>query len=114
MTTARLCAPGFTTKTTRTVTEAEKQAVYAEYGVPYPQPLGSVEVDHLIPLTIGGSNSIGNLWLEPATPLPGFHQKDILEVRLHALVCSGQMTLAVAQHKVASDWVTTYRENVTP
>ena len=53
--------------------------VYAEYGVIYPQAPGAFEVDHFIPLEIGGSNDLTNLWPEPAAPTPGFHQKDQFE-----------------------------------
>jgi hypothetical protein len=68
-----ICAPGYASGV-RDVSTATKEEVYAEYGVSYPQPLGAYEVDHFIPLEIGGSNDIKNLWLEPATPTPGFHQ----------------------------------------
>jgi len=47
-------------------------------------------------LELGGSNSIGNLFPEAADPRPGFHEKDKLENRLHALVCSGKMKLRTA------------------
>ena len=70
-----ICAPGYASSV-RDVSTATKEQVYAEYGVSYPEPLGAYEVDHFIPLEIGGSNDIKSLWLEPATPTPGFHQKD--------------------------------------
>ena len=73
-----ICAPGYASGV-RDVSTATKEEVYAEYGVSYPQPLGAYEVDHFIPLEIGGSNDIKNLRLEPATPTPGFHQKDQFE-----------------------------------
>ena len=65
-----ICTPGYASSV-RDVSTATKKQVYAEYGVTYPQPLGAYEVDHFIPLEIGGSNDIKNLWLEPATPMPG-------------------------------------------
>jgi hypothetical protein len=69
---ATICVPGYASRV-RDVSAATKKQVYAEYGVTYPQPAGAYEVDHFIPLEIGGSNDIENLWLEPATPTPGFH-----------------------------------------
>ncbi len=69
-------------------------------------------MDHLIPLAIGGSNDILNLWPEPATPVPGFHQKDVLEVKLHALVCSGKLDVRKAQSQVATDWPAAYHQYV--
>jgi hypothetical protein len=96
---------GTTTKSRRDVTEATKTKVFKEYGI---KTRVGYEVDHLIPLAIGGSNAIANLWPQPATPVPGFHQKDLLEVKLHALVCSGKLDAKKAQTQVASDWSAAY------
>jgi hypothetical protein len=66
------------------------------------------EVDHLIPLELGGSNSIKNLFPEAARPKPGFHQKDRLENRLHKEVCDATMTLHHASHQIAVNWLRAY------
>jgi hypothetical protein len=99
------------TDTRRNVTEATKVKVFAEYHV---TTRANYEVDHLIPLAIGGSNSILNLWPEPATPVPGFHQKDVLEVKLHDLVCSGKLDVVKAQNQIATDWSAAYFQYVKP
>jgi hypothetical protein len=106
---ARVCVTGYASSV-RHVTDAEKARVYARYGiawVPYQH-----EVDHLISLELGGSNAILNLWPEPYAGRWGARTKDVLEDRMHALVCSGQMSLAAAQHQEATDWVTAYRRYV--
>lgn len=100
------------TSVRRNVSDATKRAVYAEYHVTYPQPQGMYEVDHIIPLTIGGSNDIKNLWLQPAKPVPGFHQKDALEDRMHARVCSGKESLRQAQQEMATDWYGAYKKYI--
>jgi hypothetical protein len=58
-----ICTPGYASSV-RDVSTATKKQVYAEYGVSYPQAPGAYEVDHFIPLEIGGSNDIRNLWPE--------------------------------------------------
>ena len=58
--TARICRPGYT-KTVRRVTPQTRRRVYAEYGIRR-HPRGAYEIDHLISLELGGSNSIRNLW----------------------------------------------------
>ncbi len=102
-----VCASGYS-KSVRNVPSKEKREVYAEYNTPYPQPQGANEVDHFISLELGGSNDIKNLWLEPASPTPGFHEKDKVENYLHQQVCSGAMTLVEAQREIATDWYAVY------
>jgi len=69
-------------------------------------------VDHFIPLEIGGSNDITNLWLEPASPTPGFHQKDQFENFEHDQVCDGAISVAEAQSRMTSDWYFYWEEEV--
>ena len=101
-----ICVPGYSSSA-RNVTVAEKDAVYAEYSISSHAP-GEYEVDHLISLELGGSNDIANLWPEAAVPMPGFHQKDEFENRLHAEMCAGSISLDEAQHEIASNWLQYY------
>lgn len=106
VTTAQICVSGYSSSV-RSVSTATKNEVYADYHIAS-HVSGQYEVDHLIPLELGGSNSIKNLWPEPAQPEPGFHQKDLLENKLHALVCAGALDLGVAQRAIATNWYTAY------
>jgi hypothetical protein len=64
-----------------------------EYGL----PVGShptYEIDHLIPLCLGGADSDANLWPEPRRsiePTWSAERKDELEARMCSLVCSGEL-----------------------
>jgi hypothetical protein len=69
-------------------------------------------VDHFIPLEIGGSNDLTNLWLEPAAPTPGFHQKDQFENFEHQQVCIGTISATEAQRRMVSDWYFYWQEEV--
>jgi len=102
----QICVSGYSSRV-RDVSTKTKDAVYASYGITS-HKTGEYEVDHLVPLEVGGSNDVTNLWPEPAAPRPGFHEKDKLEDRLHALVCDGKLDLATAQHDVATDWYAAY------
>jgi hypothetical protein len=74
-----------------------KRQAYAEYGITQCKT-GDYEVDHLIPLSLGGSNSIRNLWPESTKTSPwNSCVKDALERKLHTLVCAGQLDLKTAQ-----------------
>jgi hypothetical protein len=110
VTVAQICVPGYA-KSVRNVTTAEKDAVYAEYGIASRAP-GQYEVDHLISLELGGSNDIANLWPEPADPRPGFHEKDRVENALHDRVCAGSISLADAQRQIATNWLALWNQGV--
>jgi hypothetical protein len=73
---------------------------YPAYRTPHSE---RTELDHLVPLELGGSNDASNLWPEyPPTPNP----KDKVEDALNAAVCGGRMKLAAAQIAIAADWLT--------
>lgn len=112
-TVGEICQPGYTSKV-RDVPVSEKRQVYEEYGLSYPQPKGLYEVDHFIPLELGGSNDIKNLFPEAANPKPGFHEKDIVENYLHERVCSQRMTLEEAQQEIRTDWYKIYKTIPNP
>lgn len=62
------------------------------------------EEDHLISLELGGAPADPkNLWPEPgASP----NAKDSIENLCHKKVCNGEITLALAQQQIASNWQT--------
>ena len=108
-----LCVRGYTKKV-RNVPAAMKREVYEEYGITS-HGSGDYEVDHLIPLELGGSNSIKNLWPESHRTSPWNAQvKDRLEGKLHELVCSGQLDLKTARQAIASNWIQAYKKYVSP
>jgi hypothetical protein len=60
------------------------------------------ELDHLVPLELGGANDAANLWVE-AGSIP--NPKDRVENALNDAVCAGHMPLRAAQRKIARDWI---------
>jgi hypothetical protein len=100
------CVSGYTAQV-RHVTESTKARVYAEYAI-RSHRRGQYEVDHLVPLELGGSNAIANLFPELAEPRPGFHDKDRLENRTHARACAGQGDWRAMQRQIARDWTKLY------
>ena len=107
--TGDICVPGYSKKV-RNVPNDVKQQVYAEYGIVSHQP-GEYEIDHLISLELGGSNSVKNLWPQSYLTQPwNAHVKDKLENELHADVCSGKIDLPTAQHDISTDWIAAYKK----
>ena len=106
----KICKPHYT-ETVRHVTMKTKKEVFKIYGID--QYSDSFEVDHLIPLELGGSNDIKNLWPESYTTTPyNAHDKDVLENKLHKMVCDGEITLIKAQAEIAKDWVRAHQDYV--
>jgi hypothetical protein len=107
VTVASICRSGYS-KSVRDVPESEKKVIYLEYGIAQ-HTTDQFEIDHLIPLELGGNNSIPNLWPELNDHPKGYlNSKDILENRLHDLVCTGAVTLQSAQAQIATNWVLTF------
>lgn len=111
-TSGAVCVSGYS-KTVRAVTVSTKRKIYAEYGLSYPQKTGAYEADHFIPLELGGSNDIANLFPEAASPTPGFHEKDLVENYLHNEVCAGHLPLSNAQQAIVDNWVVVWN-SLTP
>jgi hypothetical protein len=104
-----LCGPGFTTYPLRDVSSAQRKAVFKAYSIDPSQPPCPCDIDHLIPLQIGGSNKPPNLWPEPvAGTVWSSRVKDRLEKRLHVEVCGGLTDLETAQREIAEDWIAAY------
>ena len=103
-----VCTLGYS-KNVRNVPVAVKRRVYEEYGVQYVPR--AYEVDHLIALELGGSNSIRNLnlWPESYSLVWNAHVKDALEGRLHRLVCDSSISLETAQKAIATNWIDAYK-----
>ena len=102
-----ICVSGYS-KTVRNVSKSLKKKVFEEYGIQYPVPFGSYEIDHLIPLSLGGSNDISNLWPKSAEPFPGFYEKNITGNYLREEVCAKNIALVTAQQRIANDWFAIY------
>src|SRR5213075_1667034 len=80
------------------------------YAYRHDRNTGDYEEDHLIPLELGGSpSSENNLWPEPYATGTGARTKDLVENKLHDLVCSGVLSLRKAQHAIATNWWRAYQ-----
>ena len=67
-----------------------------------PERIQDFELDHLIPLGLGGApRDRANLWLQA---WPEARAKDDDESELHHAVCSGRMTLEQAQRRMLDKW----------
>ncbi len=92
---------------------AQKLEEYSWYGIERPRgnqgPRQVCELDHLVPLALGGADGLGHLWPEcgpagAALAERSFKIKDRVENYLADAVKAGRMPLAEAQRGIAEDW----------
>jgi len=97
----------------RATSAAQKATTYPAYGVPPPGDNTGAnqtcELDHLVSLELGGADTLDNIWPQcgpPGVTLPTryFKIKDGVENYLAVKVRAGEITLADAQHGIATDW----------
>jgi len=99
-----ICRKGWTAtvRPPTSYTEPLKLKQMARYGEPAPASL--YELDHIIPLEIGGSpTDPANLFPQPYAGR-GAHVKDQEENSLNRAICNGRLTLAEGQAQILRDW----------
>ncbi len=106
-----ICTRGYTAtvRPPGSVTEPIKRERMAAYGL-QAQRLADVELDHDIPLELGGNpQDLANLWPQFWNGEANAHMKDAVEAYLNREVCRGGMPLAEARRQIATDWLSVYR-----
>jgi hypothetical protein len=91
---------------------SRRDEILRRYGLP-PGTHPNYEIDHLIPLCLGGGDDPSNLWPQmrrSIEPEWNAEAKDRLERRLCDMVCAGQLDIATAQQEIAEDWIAAYQK----
>jgi hypothetical protein len=113
---ALICSADFRTGTVRNTvtTPAQKNKTYPMYAIAHPaNNTGRAqvcEIDHLVPLQLGGADTIANLWPECSPGYsnwqgPSFREKDGFENYLWFHVCINEDTsLEDAQLEISTNW----------
>lgn len=93
--------------------EAQKHIAYRWYDIAKPRINSNenqvCELDHLVPLELGGADGMGNIWPQCGPDAVAlneryFKRKDLVENYLAEAVKKGQMPLAQAQRGIAANW----------
>jgi hypothetical protein len=106
-----VCVSGYTksVRPSTTYTNGVKRRLILEKGLDFDVEKDNYELDHVIPLALGGHpRNLNNLMLQPWVGHDGAKRKDRLEVKLQCLVCSGGVPLEVAQEAIWADWPAAY------
>jgi hypothetical protein len=96
----------------RGVTAQMERKVFARYRLPWSRR-PEFKIDHLIPLGLGGADSIDNLWPQSLRARPyGTDRKELLEEVLQSRIAKGQITLAQAQEQIRTDWIDAFIDHL--
>ncbi len=100
----------------RKTTSGMKETVCQEYPT---NCTGTQEIDHIVPIALGGADDVRNLWAEPENLIIkgfnyGYHTKDRLENLLVLMMKQKQISPLEAQQCILKDWVVCYQRYVKP
>ena len=108
---------GTSTKYIRKTTIKTKNFVYKKYNIINTKdkvctgPSNSCyEVDHVIPLCLGGADDINNLWPQLYDGKYGAHSKNKLEKLLYYKMCKKEISIEEAQNCINDNWVICYKK----
>jgi hypothetical protein len=94
------------------VTEEMERHVFDRYHIPW-RRRPEFKVDHLIPIELGGADTIDNLWPQSLYARPyNAQRKELLTQRLLARIAEGKMTLAQAQKEIREDWISCFVDHL--
>lgn len=101
-----ICVSGWTATVRPPVsyTNKVKRGLMEELGIEWARA-GEFELDHWLPLAVGGHPSDPrNLRLQVWTGPRGARAKDVVEAHVHRQVCKGELTLEEGQACFFTDW----------
>jgi hypothetical protein len=108
VTAKQVCAPDY--QASKPVAKWQRDEALERYGI-RPETFTG-DLDHLIPVSLGGSNDPDNLWPQHSAADLTPAAKDQLGAKLHELVCGNTLTLKAAQDAIRKDWVKAYKQYV--
>jgi hypothetical protein len=106
-----ICVSGYTgtIRPPESETSKLKTTAMRSYNEP-PEGRSITELDHVVPLELGGSNAVSNFWPQPSDIQNAEYKntKDNVERSLNRAVCARtpRITLAQARNAIAYDWTT--------
>jgi hypothetical protein len=107
----QLCAPDFA-QSVKPVSDWQRTQALERYGLRADGFSG--ELDHLVPVSLGGSNDPDNLWPFHASGAFTLEAKQALASKLQGMVCARKLSLKDAQDAFRKDWTLSYQVHMKP
>ena len=96
------------------VSVAIEQKIFKRYRIPWTRR-AEFKIDHLIPLELGGADSVENLWPQNLRVKPySAERKELLTKCLLLRIAQGRITLAQAQTAMQEDWIDAFIDYLGP
>lgn len=94
------------------VTLKMEKKVFSRYRLPWPRR-AEFKIDHLIPVELGGADTIDNLWPQSLRAKPyGADRKELLTEVFLERVAKKQITLEQARELIRKDWIDAFVDHV--
>jgi hypothetical protein len=94
------------------VTLKMERKVFARYRLPWTRR-AEFKIDHLIPVELGGADTVDNLWPQSVRTKPyGADRKELLTEVLLERIARKQITLEQAQEQIRKDWIDAFIDHV--
>jgi hypothetical protein len=89
-----------------------EQKVFGRYRLPWARR-AEFKIDHLIPVELGGADTIDNLWPQSVRTKPyGADRKELLTEVLLERIARKQITLEQAQEQIRRDWIDAFIDHL--
>jgi hypothetical protein len=99
-------------KDLRGVSVEMEQKVFARYKLPWTRR-AAYKIDHLVPLELGGADTIDNLWPQRLRARPyGPDRKELLAEVLLRRIARKEITIEQAQEQIRNDWIDAFIDHL--
>ena len=91
-----ICKPGTSRRSSRRSRRGPAPRSSNEYAIAK-KKRSDYAIDHLVPLDLGGTNGLTNLWPIPLKGTATPHRKAVVDAAVYKSMCAGFISLATAQ-----------------
>jgi hypothetical protein len=111
--TSTICQPRYVNQIKSQISKKTSTEVFAEYAIAT-KMRSDYAIDHLVPLDLGGTNALTNLWPIPLKGTATPQLKAVVDAAVHKSMCAGFISLATAQGLFNASWPSVDTNLVTP
>ena len=108
-----ICKPSYVKKIKSQITNETSTKIFAEYSIAK-KKRSDYAIDHLVPVDMGGTNALTNLWPIPLKGTATPQRKAVVDAAVRKSMCAGFISLAAAQGLFNISWPSVDTNLVSP